>query len=124
MFGDYGHPMIGWTLGSGSDYEYDPTTGSAVDIPDESAPVPFGPQPTAETVATNWLVSHGYMSDPGIAVSQLPGGLPPGPSPRVNVSLPSWFTQRSVIAGLENWMVVIGGVLIGGLLLSTSGRRR
>lgn len=112
------------------------TYGPGSGAPGAGPSVPFGPQPTPETIAINQLVAAGYMRDPnlpGTTTAVSPQGLPPGPAPRVNVPLSTksfgqFFTGSTLLAGIPNW-AVLSGVLIGtsivaGMLGGGGGRRR
>lgn len=56
----------------------------------------YGPQPTDETVATNWLVDQGFIVDPGLYNIDLPGQLDGAPGG----GLTSGVTYASDPAGI------------------------
>jgi hypothetical protein len=140
------HPRGSFTLGQFADeplvmdiqygsaqpdyVEYGPTPQYAP-APTVSVPKPSG-SPVYSTVGPygtiDPILTAAYS---GNSVSS-PGGLQPGPSPRVNVPLsPSsagmWLSNSSLIGGLPNWLVLGAGVLavpLLGSLLGGGGRRR
>jgi hypothetical protein len=108
---DYNDPNITYGTGSGAP-DYAPAPSVGVPRPPSTLP---------------------GFTFPANTVSALypPGTLPPGPSPRVNVplaptSVGMWLSNKTILSGVPNWLVLGGGVLaiplIGGLL--EGGRRR
>jgi hypothetical protein len=79
----------------------DPTIDTSYDDSTIASPI-YGPMPTDETVAQNWLIANGYMTDPNAPASVPSSGL-------INVAsgLPvssSSPTAPSATSGLINWL--------------------
>lgn len=85
-----------------------------------------GPNDLADFMAADPGASvQPTTSAPAVAVSNVNATLTPRPSPTVaapGLSPFTWFTQSTLIAGIPNFVFVLGAVLVLGV--GSSGRRR
>jgi hypothetical protein len=118
-----GVPIAPETLPSGlpiyTGPEPTPYPGGGYVLPDITSPAP-SVAPPSSGIQTAYGTEEFPRGTP-IAVSQLPSGLPLGPSPRV--AAPGFGQQVSqMFSGPNAWVWIIG--IGAGVLLLSSGRRR
>lgn len=152
MYGDFGHPIVAWRAGMAGlgDNGLLSLGFNSLQIQQINALHAAG---ALSDAGYNAIIS-GYVSpddlvgfldqDPGApqqtSGNAVPTGIPGsptaapplqiGPSPRVNYpssSFSAWISGSSIINGLPNWAVLLGGLAIPLLVLpalSPTGRRR